>query len=176
MAGEVCIELVERDYVDANRAWMLRTLRRPGTLVRYALLIGGLAAFLSVLEWTGDGGWRGIADSVALALVGGGGALLVGHGLGFLLVPRRVRRIFRQTASLGKPWHYAWSDAGLGYRSDGEIGFLPWTDFYRWIEGSRGFLLMLNEQVFYIIPRRALTTAQAEDLRATAAAHGPPRF
>jgi hypothetical protein len=176
MAGEVSIELVEQDYIDANRAWMLLYLRRPRILGRYALLLASVAVFLAALEWTGGGGLRGVIRLAAFAVAGGGTGLLLCHGLGYLLLPRRARRIFRQTASLGKPYHYRWSEQGIDYRSEGDNGHRAWVDFYRWCDSTKVLLLMLNEQLFYIIPRRALTAAQAEDLRATVAAHGPPRF
>jgi len=176
MAGEICIELVEQDHIDANRAWMLLFLRQPKTIARFALLLAGAAIVLASLEWVEGGGADEIIRIAAVAAAAGGGGLLLCLGLGYLLIPRRARRLFRQSATAGRPYRYAWSDEGLSFRSDTESGTRAWQDFYRWGESSRGVLLLLNERLFYIIPRRALTAAQAEDLRATVAAHGPPRF
>jgi len=176
MAGEVGITIGEEDYVGANRVWFLHYLRRRKVLVRYALLLASLAAALAMLEWSGGGGAAGILRVVAFAIVGGGAGLLLCNGIGYVLLPRRARRLFRQNPSFYKSYHYHWSDDGLAYRSERESGMRPWKDFYRWSDGSEALLLMLNEQLFYIIPRRALTDAQAEDLRATLGAHGPPRF
>ena len=176
MAGEVRIELIEQDHIDANRAWMLRYLRQPRTIARFALLLAAPAIVLAALEWIEGGGPAGIIQVAAIAAAATGGGLLLCLGLGYLLIPRRARRLFRQSATAGKPYLYAWSDQGLSFRSETESGTRAWRDFYRWGDSSRGVLLLLNERLFYVIPRRALTAAQAEDLWATVAAHGPPRF
>lgn len=173
MAGEATVRLSERDYVDANRELLRGTLIAWRKLPDHGVTIAVCASvgvFVSLSE-----GSDPTANMLLFALLGMAGMILF-YGVCYLTVPGRTRRLFQQQAGLQVPIHYAWSDAGFGYSSEHASANFAWRDYYRWSEGRHGFMVFLNEQIFYLVPRHALTDAQARDLRSTAEAHGPPRF
>lgn len=174
MAGEVSVQLSEADYVAANRDWFLLHVtgrERLKGLATFTLLLATLAAAIGFFDsreaLLGAAAGAGVGAALALVVMG------LFYLACFIMVPRQARRLFGQQASLRDPVHYFWSDAGFGYRSDRASADLPWADYYRWAEGRRSFLFFLNEQMFYLVPKHALSPDQAEDLRATAAARGP---
>lgn len=176
MAAEARVTLTEQDYIAANRAWLGRYLRQPRTIRANLVTLGLVAAILAALEWVGGGDGRAVLQIAGLGIVLGFAALILCYGVSYLFLPRRARRLFRQSVTLAMPYRYVWSDEGLSYQSDSDSGRRDWADFHRWVDDPQLVLLLLNEQLFFVIPNHALTAVEADDLRATIDAHGPPRF
>jgi hypothetical protein len=97
-------------------------------------------------------------------------------GLGFLLLPRRARKLFRQQRTLHHEMSFSWSDGGSEWRRGSSVTDTPWADYHRWMETPETFLLYVNDILFHFVPKRALDSVQADDLRATLAAQGPARL
>ena len=175
MAGAVQFTLGEQDYIEANRDYARRFLARPRNIMRTALLVAGtMAAGALLAQGLSDPREPGsLAIGFGAAALGG---ILLCQLLGYLLIPRRARRLYRQQASLQKPYRYTWSDAGFAYASETDNAAVAWPELHRWSPGRRTILFFLNDQLFYAIPRHVLTEAQASDLTTLAERHGPPRF
>jgi hypothetical protein len=155
----------EADYVAANRAWQLYNLTVP----RMRWLYVAMAALMLLVTASASiwGDWQSVL------YIGGGIALLAGIQLiNWFLVPRAVRRMLDQRPSLLSPNHIAWDERGLEATSDAGVSRVRWRELHRWFEGKHGLVLLLSDRLMLILPARALTDAQARDLRATLLAHG----
>ncbi len=51
---------------------------------------------------------------------------------------------------------------------------IPWSDFLKWADNDRVFLLFQGPRLFNMLPKRALTAAQIDDLRRILAAKVKP--
>ncbi|GMU66801.1 MAG: hypothetical protein AMXMBFR36_30750 [Acidobacteriota bacterium] len=83
-----------------------------------------------------------------------------------ILVPRHVRRLYRQTKAAGRPTTYSIDDSGLTLQSENGSGSVPWPDFHRWKEGRSCLLLYINQALFIILPKRAFSADQLAATRA----------
>ena len=175
MTREVSFRLSAEDYVAANRDWFFKTIRRSSVRTVIFGLLGLIVAIGAVQEWLTGGSADAITLVAALMLV-----VIVAWPLfyliGYLTVPRRTRRLYRQHKALALPTTYNWSEEGILYRSAAGEFQMAWRDMWRWTCGKRTFLFMPNEAAFYPIPLHVLTQAQVADLRALAERHGPPRL
>ncbi len=175
MAGEISFTPSEADYLAANRDWFRRAIRQRRALIWMAGLVAfstAIGALGSILDGEGESPVFTALGFCMLALV------LCGlcYFISYLMLPGRVRRIYRQQKSFGQPWRYAWSDKGLDFSSANGTAKLAWSDMYRWSDGPRTFLFFINEQMFYFIPFHLVSPEQSSDLRATATKHGPRRL
>jgi hypothetical protein len=91
----------------------------------------------------------------------------------WLLVPRRVSRMFRPRPSLVSPTRFVWNDHCLEAASDAGVSVLRWPELYHWFEGTHGFVFLLSDYMLLILPARALSALQADDLRSTLLAQAP---
>ena len=78
-------------------------------------------------------------------------ALLAGSAM---WVPYRSVRSYRQRKNMQRELRIATSDRGLlGESETGHIN-APWTDYLKWKEGDKVFLLYIADDAFQIIPKR----------------------
>jgi len=168
MAGEISFTVSEKDYADANRDWYLANLRRPRPWIAFVLLalfcagVGGGATWL-------DGNKEEIgATATGFALLGLLAAFLVCLAT-YLALPRRTRRLYRQHKTLHHPCTFGWTEAGLSVDTVNGRTLHPWPDFHRRLVGRRTILLFLNDQLFFILPRRLLDDKAVEDIESLAA-------
>ena len=173
MAGEITFTVSEKDYADANRDWFLGNLKRPRPWIAFGLLalvsagVGGGSAWL-------DGKTEEAGSMAAgFALLGLLVALLVCLAT-YLALPRRTRRLYRQHKILHQPCTIGWTEAGLSIDSANGRTLHPWPDFHRRLVGRRAVLLFLNDQLFFILPRRLLDDTAVEDIESLAAAEAMP--
>lgn len=95
--------------------------------------------------------------------------------VGWAAIPRSVRRMSQQQPSLlsGTTWH--WDDVGVTASSAAGTSIVRWGDLYRWLSGPTSIVLMMNERMLLIMPRRFPTDIQARNLEeALRAFSGPP--
>ncbi|MBV9883995.1 MAG: YcxB family protein [Sphingomonadaceae bacterium] len=176
MAGEVAFMPTETDVVAATRDWARRDLARPRQL--WATLAAGAAAACLALIFA----LKPEAPPervVPIALGAGLGAILLVVlilAIRFAALPAQARRTFRQNKAVQKEQLYCWSDEGIGWRSASSDSRIAWAELYRWSEGRHAFLFAVSERGVHFVPRRALSDAEAADLRATAERFGPPLF
>lgn len=176
MAGQVTFTPTEADVVAGTRDWFLRALRQPRMkgAIYVAALAGALLGAAFALQ---------SAAPPAHALRGGGigalaGLLLIAVILAarWAMLPGQVLRVFRQNKTIRHPYTYHWTDEGISFESETANAHVAWRDLYRWGEGRSAFLFAVSERGVHFVPRRALSEAEAADLRATASRHGPARL
>jgi hypothetical protein len=176
MAGQVTFTPTEADVVAGSRDWFHRALRQPRMkgAIYIAALAGALlgAAFALQSGAPPEHALRG-AGIGALA-----GLLLIGAILAirYAMLPGQALRSFRQNRSTHTAYTYAWTDEGISWESEASSARVRWPDLYRWGEGRSAFLFAVSERGVHFVPRRALSEAEAADLRATASRHGPARL
>jgi hypothetical protein len=176
MAGQVAFTPTEEDIVAASRDWFRRFMVQPrikGALYG-ATLAGGLLGAAFALQ-AGGPPERALR---AAALGAVAGLLLVAAilALRYAVLPGQARRSFRQNRTIHTAYTYRWSDECFSWESEASNARIAWRDLYRWGEGPSAFMFAVSERGVHIVPRRALSEAEAADLRATALRHGPARF
>ena len=98
---------------------------------------------------------------------------LVGCGLFFLLIGwvsphyRARRMILREVT-------WTMGDGGVHLASNVSSADLRWEAFLKYRETPKGFLLFVQKGMAQFIPKRALTTDQADGLRMLLASHVKP--
>ncbi|XUP38157.1 YcxB family protein (plasmid) [Xanthomonas axonopodis pv. vasculorum] len=123
-----------------------------------------LLVFLAMLLLIGAGllHLSGAREIIGPALIGGGGGGLIGlallHAWG---LPRRIKRLHAQQASLRHTYTYAWDENGLEINwADGHLR-RPWSDYMRIRENDRVLLLYHNDRLFELFcPHRFADRAQ----------------
>ena len=94
----------------------------------------------------------------------------------YWLLPRQVRRSFRQTALLQEPIKIDWDGEGYCLTSERGSLRLHWTELYAWAESDGLFLLLQSEMLYNLVPHAALAPDQVEDLRQCLAQSGLKRL
>lgn len=145
MAGETTYTATEADSIGAHRDWWRGAVFRRKTAIRY-LLIGTIAFAVGAVGLAWDE-----PDYRIRLLVGAGYALvmLIVLGsclaLGYILLPRRVRRLYRQTPTSGQEWTFTWSDQALSHSASNGSGRFAWSDYHHWRMGRDAFQFYLND-------------------------------
>jgi hypothetical protein len=176
MAGNVTFTPTEEDVVVGARDSFHRVLRQPRLkgAIYIAVLAGGLLGAAFALQSGGPS-----AHALRGAGVGAlAGLLLIAVILAtrYIMLPGRVLRSFRQNRTAHTAYSCAWTDEGISWQSGASSVRILWLDLYRWGEGRSAFLFAVTERGMHLVPRRALSEAEAADLRATALRHGPARL
>lgn len=167
MAGEVTFSASEADNIGAQRDWWRSVVFRRSTGIRYAAIAG-----VAFILFAGFGGWSlAWPNNYRPYLAWGvGGALYVMlvYGLcpggGYLRLPRRAARLFRQAKMAGQQWTVSWDDEGLSYIAPNGTGRYHWVDFDHWREGRHATLCFVTDNSFIYIPHRVLNIGQREDI------------
>ncbi|MBO9737986.1 YcxB family protein [Xanthomonas axonopodis pv. begoniae] len=128
-----------------------------------------LLVFLAVLLLIGAGllHLSGARALIGPVLIGGGGGGLIGLALLHVWgLPRRIKRLHAQQASLRHTYTYAWDENGLEITwADGHLR-RPWSDYIRIRENDRVLLLYHNDRLFELFcPHWFADRAQFEAFR-----------
>lgn len=71
-----------------------------------------------------------------------------------VLIPYRARRSFRQRKDLQRETSFAASEDGIHLQGENMQGTKPWSDYLKWKEGKRTFLVYLSDNMFHVVPKR----------------------
>ncbi len=170
MAGEVTFAATEADNIGAQRDWWRSLVFRRATAIRYAIFAGAAFGFFTLIGGFVEG-WP--FDPWLYVIWGAGGAiyamLLLGLclGLGYLLLPRRAARLYRQAKMSGKEGTFRWNDDGLSYVTANGTGQYGWLELDRWRLGRSAILFFITDNAFFYLPNRVLSDEQRRDLADT---------
>lgn len=166
----ISYQLTKADLRTLWRGTFLRSLRSKATLAYVSVSSGALFCF--GLFMRGDMPLRPLWVEAASLSFAPTFVIFCGIGFSFIQGCFRLRRAYRE------PWFASgavitidWSPRGVGFRSGNDRIEADWTEVSQMIAHRRWILVRLNEDGF-LIPRRVLTAAQAEDLLACAALRG----
>lgn len=151
------------------RAILNRRFRIPvWPIVVFAPLIG-----VAFLLYGGESRFTGILPTLAWLVLILSGIVGVVY---YWLLPRQVRRSFRQTALLQEPITMEWDGEGYVLTSERGSSRLHWTELFAWAERDGLFLLLQSEMLYNLVPHAALAPDQVEDLRQCLAQSGLKRL
>lgn len=174
MRGEASYTATAAQSIGASYDLALYRLRRP----RAMLIYGGAAVLVGFSGvW---GSWKrghDLADaggSFVVGLVLGAVFLSLFYAICILLIPWRVRRLFRQLKTAAGPIRWSWDDDGIGLVTANGSARFAWSELYRVHKGRRAFLLFLNDQRNMILPREALEPEQERSLTQALSLHRVP--
>jgi hypothetical protein len=85
---------------------------------------------------------------------------------GYLLAGKHARRMFRQQV-IHPESRISWTDEGLQNHNEFGAFAAKWSDFYGWREDRGNYTFFLNEGLYYLIPRHAISSEQSVDLEET---------
>jgi hypothetical protein len=164
MNRSVSYSLSEDDLVAAYRRWHVRSWQTPKSLGQSALAFA-IVWLLVIGANIMKSGYEGaIADAtlfVGLLVLLMPAVFLFGHWyMGWY-----GRRFFRKTSLLQEPCTTGWSEEGLHFFSASCENKVGWSGFDSWAEDPVGFQFFLSKMQFYVLPRRAFSDEQWEDLR-----------
>jgi hypothetical protein len=75
-----------------------------------------------------------------------------------VMIPYRTRRSFRQRKDFQRETSYRASESGVSIENENLKGIKPWSDYLKWKEGRKVFLLYLSDNMFQIVPKRFFGT------------------
>lgn len=73
--------------------------------------------------------------------------------ISFLMLPRRSRKLYSQTASLGEKQIYELDESGFSVTQDSGSTRSKWKDLYMWDEDQDVFLMQPNSMQAFLIPK-----------------------
>lgn len=131
------------DHLAAQRLHTRHQLRRVLSVMAAMLLVGLVLLFLLGTETR-------VFGVLLIAAVGGG---LIGLGVTRAwILPRKVRRLHAQQATLRHVVTYAWDETDIQVSWSGGQSRRPWSDFVRFRENAQVLLLYHNDMLFEVVP------------------------
>lgn len=154
--------LSEDDFLAAQRLHRRRCSRGVTTTLLVVALVGIVVLYAAS---------RAIGVVLVFAAVGGLLGEAVQNGL---LLPRQARRLYRQCAAYRQSFDYSWDEDWLSVTSESGNGRRRWSDYIRYREDERVFLLYHADNLFEMLPKAwfAGEAQQIEAVRRLAAKAG----
>lgn len=155
--------LSEDDFLAAQRLHRRRCSRGVTTVLLVVALVGIPLLFTD-----------GLATGVTLMIVAICG--LLGEALqSRLLLPWQARRLYRQCAAYRQSFGYSWDEESLSVTSESGHARRRWSDYVKFREDERIFLLYHADNLFEMLPKAWFAgTPQIEAVRRLAAKAGSP--
>ena len=160
------------DYLSAGRLHLAGGTRR----MVVGAAAGAAIAVAALMVYEGPSKFEA-SNLLLAALVVGAAALLVALLNGFRMLavlPRRTRRIVQQQKNLHRPFDLWWDADTIFTKSANGDARIPWSDYLKWRENGRLFLLYRSDVLFQMFPKRAFPAAQIDEFRALARAKIAP--
>lgn len=174
MAAEISFTLSEQDCVDAARAQYRRRVTSPKKWRSAFPILAGIVGLFTYLTYL---------DSCDLETALYTGVVYVGLMIvvvplfaiaGHFLAGKHARRMFRQQV-IHPESRMSWTDEGLQNHNEFGGFAAKWSDFYGWRVDRGSYTFFLNEGLYYLIPRRAISSEQSVDLEEILLRSGLPK-
>lgn len=174
MADEFPITLTEADNLHATRLHFWTTVRSIKAVRPYALIF---VIYSAVLIWANyaDGNptnLKNILVAIAIALGGSLALMLACYGLGYLLLPRRSRKLFRQQKLLHLETVHHTTNQAICWSNDVSSVKLPYSMTEKWAENRNTFVIYLTDQSFLIFPKRVTPSEAIDAMKSNLGAAG----
>lgn len=150
--------LVESDYQAAQRLHY-RNSTTWRWLALHSLILLGIAAFLAFGPYQSPAirGWTWLLPTVVAWL------WVVALSSRYIVMPRRLHRMFSEARALREPRSYSWNDEALTAQTSRGSNTVPWSSFLKSAADGQVFLLYMSPRQFLCIPRRAFAGAEEAD-------------
>ena len=140
---EITFMFTREEYILAMRRHFKIALkaRRDG--------IAGIIAVAFGLYFVATGmGW------IAWVLLAAGAILLAIQAYAIFLLPRMI---YNSQPKLKNEYYLAFSDAGIGFKTDGIDSTLQWSLYKSWLSDDDFYIMYHGKRELSVIPRRTLT-------------------
>ncbi|WP_126110654.1 MULTISPECIES: YcxB family protein [unclassified Bosea (in: a-proteobacteria)] len=158
--------LDELDLRRAVRLHVFSAFREKKTLVRMVVLWGISMAVVVGLFLAAGTPWLTLhGHLLPLALVITATILGTSLGIPLALSPLVIRRRFKQEKLIRLPVSAGWDEEAYEAEQPGVRNRFAWRDYMKIREDRHLFLFFLSDYNYQILPKRALTPGQIEDLQ-----------
>jgi hypothetical protein len=90
-------------------------------------------------------------------------AFLILVPLQIFLFRRNVRRNYLQRKDLHREAFFEPSDSGLASRTENANAIKPWSDYLKWSESPRVFMLYMSDNLFQVVPKHFFSSNMEVD-------------
>jgi hypothetical protein len=154
---QINYEISEQDFIDAQRLAIRNSPVRLVRWTRWILPLFGVALLIFLINVV-------VTRGFSVRAVPGVAVCLLFISMPLLSRSKQKKLYAKNTAMHGKMFLEA-SDKGLQFRGPTFSSQVDWSNFCRFFEDERSFVLYKNSQVFNIVPKRELSPAQITSLR-----------
>jgi YcxB-like protein len=163
----VAYSLTEQDVVAADKLYRRSYFTEPrnykGLIILWLVVNGALL----VLYFSGLFNARDARDLITVLVPAMTIAIFVIPVTASALTgPIRARQNFRGAKVLQGEFTCSWSSDGFTQRTATGTTVLPWDHIAKWREDQASVILFIAPHHYLLVPKRHLTQAQADDLRA----------
>lgn len=160
----------EDDMVAAQMAWWSGS----ATWQTFAKFAAAICALYIGLVYLANWGAPTSLLQIVVAILIGLAVTVGGFAIGYVVTPRRARKIHRERQAHAGEQHLEWDEESIRIHSAGGTNEMPWTGFQSWLDGQQTLLLYQASNLFHAIPKRALSEAQFDDIIRQLRAAGVP--
>ena len=162
------------DELDLRRAVRLHAfsgIREKRTIIRLSVLWAIAMTVVVGFFLAAGTPWLALRGYLLpLALVVAATILGTGLGIPLALSPLIIRRRFKQEKLIRQPVSAGWDAEAYEAEQPGVHNRFAWRDYMKIREDQHLFLFFLSDYNYQILPKRALTPEQIEDLQRMLAA------
>lgn len=151
------------DLTAAYRFHNIGRYRQRRTWIRFLAVFLVLSAMLIIADRGQNPGDIAIGVCLIFGYLAAWIAGLFAFNYWFYL-PRMARRVYAQTRNLQVSCDAEWSDEGIRFVSAHSTVAYAWPDFFAMKRNAEMLLLYQSELMFHVLPMRALTAEQAQDI------------
>jgi hypothetical protein len=157
MGMQIEYAISEQDFMDAQRLAIRNSPMRLVRWTRWVLPLFGVGLLIFLIN----------------AVVKQGFSMRAVPGLAFcllfislpLLNRNNQKKLYAKTTSMHGKLSLEASDEGLQFRGPSFSSQVGWSNFCKFFEDEKSFVLYQNSQVFNIVPKRGLSPDQVTSLR-----------
>jgi hypothetical protein len=162
----ITLTLTADDYIAANKLFTIKTFTSRWRLAGYLIIVA-----IFVLSLFAPESRRSAFTPFYIMMA-------VGFALPFFQYFYVARAAARKSYAAQKTLRYetmvSWTEDNVTLTNQQGGVTIPWSDFLKWADNDKVFLLFQGPRLFNMLPKRALTAAQIDDLRAILTAKVKP--
>jgi len=151
-------KISEQDFIDAQRLAIRNSPQRLVRWTRWVLPLFGVGLLIFLITAVARQGF-----SVRMVP----GAAFIVFFISLPLLNRNAqKKLYAKTKSMHGKLSLEASEQGLQFRGPTVSSQVGWSNFYRFFEDEKSFVIYQNPQVFNIVPKRELSPDQINSFRA----------
>ena len=175
MNHQFAFTMTETTYLQANRLhfWFAvrngKFLRVLGWIIPFYFALDIATNYIDEVPLR-EMDWLKYGGMVVLCIL----AILLCYGLGYLLLPRRARKLFAQQKLLHSVQNVEFTNEAIITFSDLSTTKLPYAMAHKWLENREIFLVYFSDSSFHFFPVRVVGSDAINAIRANLIAAGCP--
>jgi len=166
MNRKVTFKLNQLDLRRAGRLHVFSAMRDPRTVIRVSVIWAAAIAVLVGFLYLAAMPWPELLENLPLfALIMAAATFGVAFVFPLALGPIVIRRRFRQDKLLRQAATASWDEHAYQVEQPGIYNRILWGDYSKWREDRHLFMFFRSDYSYQVLPKRALTQEQIEDIR-----------